>query len=814
MLVDESGATGESDAIKKGNTDGRDPFFLSGTQVIQGTGRMLVLATGETSFGGKLMMALRVPGEATPLEKKMEVLADMIGRLGLFAALLLLVLLTLILLGRTLVAGSAAFDLGTFAGAFINILITTITIVVVAVPEGLPLAVTISLAYATRKMQNDNNLVRHLDACETMGNATAICSDKTGTLTQNVMTVTAGMIGGVNFEDPTKAAAWPEEVKEPLAEGIAVNSTAYEGKNDDDRLIWIGSKTEVALLGFARTMRAPAAYDYSALRKTSQIVKTYPFSSANKRMSAIVKRPDGQYRLYMKGASEIVLGFCAQVINGEGRVGPMDADVAADYKARINEMATQALRTICLAYVDLGTEYLPAWDKIAPEDDLVCLGLTGIMDPLRPEVPAAVATCQKAGIKVRMVTGDNIVTASNIAKKCGIFDPKKGGIAMEGPVFRKLTTAQLDEVIPNLQVLARSSPKDKQILVGRLKELGEVVAVTGDGTNDGPALKMAHVGFAMGITGTDVAQEAADIILMDDNFSSLVKAVLWGRNVFDSIRKFLQFQLTVNLVAVSVAFVGAVGDPNGESPLKPVQLLWVNLIMDTFAALALATEPPHISLLDRPPAGPKESLISLYMWRLIGLGGLYQFSVSILFLYVLPFAFDGILPFGPTQQGGVDMARSSPEHYTIIFNTFVFQQIFNEFNARKLYNELNMFKGVFSSPAFMTIVVGTSITQVLIVLAGSLPGGVGAFMQRLTGTAPLSVLQWSICIFFGALSLPVGVMSRLIPYPREQTQTDISFIPDRKTTFKEAAIRVQMQQSVIKQWRGHRARETSNTFTR
>lgn len=459
-----------------------------------------------------------------------------------------------------------------------RILITAITVVVVAVPEGLPLAVTLALAFATTRMLKDNNLVRVLQACETMGNATTICSDKTGTLTQNKMSVVVGTLGtacrfaanGSGSEDKKKdlstdsmednvsmtefAQTLSPEVKALLLASIAINSTAFEGEENGE-MTFIGSKTETALLGFARDHlgMGPVAEE----RANATIAQLIPFDSARKCMGAVIKLPNGQYRMFIKGASEILLGKCTRILNNPAAQTIADSKLTDDNIESLNQVialyANRSLRTIGMVYRDFAS-WPPAGARTLEEDsrqaqfddifeDMVFLSIVGIQDPLRNGVPEAVAECQKAGVFVRMVTGDNLMTARAIAQECGIYTP--GGIVMEGPQFRKLSKAQMDEIIPRLQVLARSSPEDKRILVRRLKELGETVAVTGDGTNDGPALKMADVGFSMGIAGTEVAKEASSIILMDDNFSSIVKAIMWGRAVNDAVKKFLQVRIEI-----------------------------------------------------------------------------------------------------------------------------------------------------------------------------------------------------------------------------------------------------------------------------
>jgi Ca2+-transporting ATPase len=459
-------------------------------------------------------------------------------------------------------------------------------------------------------------------------------------------------------------------------------------------------------------------------------------------MSTIVKLdPADKYRIFTKGASEIVLGLCTSYITNDMQRVAIDQEVKRDLNAQIEDMAQKGLRTICIAYAEL-PEHDEGWVDQPPEHDLTCIALVGIKDPVRPEVPRAVRQCQRAGIMVRMVTGDNLATARTIARECGILTD---GIAMEGHEFRALTEQQMDRILPTLQVLARSTPIDKHTLVKRLKENGEVVAVTGDGTNDAPALNEAHVGLAMGIAGTDVAKEASDIIILDDNFSSIVSAVLWGRCVFDNIRKFLQFQLTINLVALTTAFLAAV---TGRGlPLKTVQLLWVNLIMDTLAALALGTETPTPDLLDRKPYGSKERLISPIMIRNI----IVQFSFQLFLLLGLLYAGPELLHLPYQDDDSDDPNKLTLD--TMVFNTFVFLQIFNEFNARLVTNSLNPFKGVFKNFIFVGIIIVTAILQALIVEFG------GSFIE----TTHLTAAQWGICLLLGLLSIPLGFIQRLIP---------------------------------------------------
>ncbi|KZF26326.1 P-type calcium ATPase [Xylona heveae TC161] len=803
VKCDESSATGESDLIKKSNADDvyraiednestrkMDPFIISGAKVTEGVGRFLVTGTGIHSSYGKTMMSLREESEPTPLQSKLNVLAEYIAKLGGAAALLLFVVLFIKFLVQLRGNHSSPSEKGQ---QFLQIFIVAVTIVVVAVPEGLPLAVTLALAFATTRMLKDNNLVRVLRACETMGNATAICSDKTGTLTQNKMTVVAGTLGTASrFGDksmperdasaslgttdeavsptsspkgkkPTPAAKTDgddvsvgefvstlhDDVKELVKKSVAINSTAFEGEEDGSST-FIGSKTETALLHFARDHLGMGPL--SVERSNVDTVQVFPFDSGRKCMASVIKLDNGRFRMYVKGASEIMLSHCTKII-ADPTAGISETSISKDnveaLEHIIQSYASRSLRTLGLLYRDFqqwppssartqeGNSREAIFDDVFKE--MIFLGVIGIQDPLRDGVADAVFTCQKAGVFVRMVTGDNILTARAIAQQCGIFT--EGGLIMEGPKFRKLSKTQLDQIIPRLQVLARSSPEDKRILVRRLKELGETVAVTGDGTNDAPALKSADVGFSMGIAGTEVAKEASAIILMDDNFTSIVKAMMWGRAVNDSVKKFLQFQLTVNITAVLLAFVSAVASKDESSVLTAVQLLWVNLIMDTFAALALATDPPSSSVLDRKPDPKSAPLISVTMWKMIIGQAIYQLVVTF------------ILYFGGVKILSYQTAREQHQLNTLVFNTFVWMQIFNELNNRRLDNHFNIFEGVFRNYFFIVITLIMIAGQVMIVFVG----GRAFSVTRLNGA------QWAYSIILGALSIPVGIVLRLIP---------------------------------------------------
>ncbi|KAF5844009.1 hypothetical protein GGP41_000401 [Bipolaris sorokiniana] len=476
----------------------------------------------------------------------------------------------------------------------------------------------------------------------------------------------------------------------------------------------------------------------------------FPFDSAKKCMGTVLKLQNGNYRLVVKGASEILLGFSSSSADfATLKTQPLTDGECQNLTDTINEYATRSLRTIGIVYRDF-EQWPPASAEMTEGGsisfasllcDLIFFGVVGIQDPIRPGVPGAVRKAQKAGVTVRMVTGDNMQTAKAIATECLIYT--EGGLVMEGPDFRRLSEEQLDEILPRLQVLARSSPEDKRILVQRLKTLGEIVAVTGDGTNDAPALKAANVGFSMN-SGTEIAKEASSIILVDDNFTSIITALMWGRAVNDAVQKFLQFQITVNITAVILAFVTAIYSDEMKPVLTAVQLLWVNLIMDTFAALALATDPPTEKILDRPPQG-RGPLITATMWKQIMGQNVYKITV-ILALY---FAGGDILGYDLSDP---DMQL---ELNTLIFNCFVWMQIFNIFNNRRLDNKLNVLEGIFRNWIFIGIVVMIISLQTLIIFVGGRafqikPGGID-------GT------QWAISVVAGFVCIPWAILIRFFP---------------------------------------------------
>nr|CDS15502.1 Ca2 transporting ATPase plasma membrane [Echinococcus granulosus] len=776
--------------------------------------------------------------KSSVLQAKLNHLAGVIGQIGTVIAVLTVVILFVKFAVNTYYIEGESWNTSVHLKQFIHFIIIGVTVLVVAVPEGLPLAVTISLAYSVKKMMKDNNLVRHLDACETMGNATAICSDKTGTLTTNRMTVVQCYLGGCHSKDPNnlpKLSHLNPKLAHLVIHGIAINSgytsRVLPPKRPTDLPTQLGNKTECALLGFVHTLGA----SYEDIRQQwpeDSLLKVFTFNSERKSMSTIIRSLDQKKRgltVFTKGASEMVLKKCSFILGAGGEPLPFPQSAQEEIvRTVIEPMASDGLRTIAIAYKNYvgngvtpeSNEFvLPNGRRANLEDeaslicDLTCLGIVGIEDPVRPEVPAAIRKCQRAGITVRMVTGDNINTARSIALKCGIISEGDNCTILEGKTFNqrvrdprtgKVKQELIDQIWPTLRVLARSSPQDKYTLVSgiidsHVTRSREVVAVTGDGTNDGPALKKADVGFAMGIAGTDVAKEASDIILTDDNFTSIVKAVMWGRNVYDSIAKFLQFQLTVNVVAVIVAFVGACFIT--DSPLKAVQMLWVNLIMDTLASLALATEIPSEELLERAPYGRTKPIIGRAMIKAISGQAIYQLTVIFYLIFsgmlipsfldqfistsrsTLEFWVCEILLDVDSGRGLSAQGQNRPtEHFTVIFNTFVLMTLFNELNARKIHGQRNVFEGLHRNLLFVGIWATTFVLQVIIVQFGGY-----AF-----STHPLNVEQWLWCIFFGlgsliwgqlVISVPVWVVPKhLIPRRKRKP------VPRKSVLYQELAL--------------------------
>ncbi|KAL6995370.1 ATF/CREB activator [Sarracenia purpurea var. burkii] len=669
LLINESCLTGESEPV---NVTSDNPFLLSGTKVQDGSCKMLVTTVGMRTQWGKLMATLSEGGDdETPLQVKLNGVATVIGKIGLFFAVVTFSVLVQGLFNRKLHDGSHWSWSGEDALEILEYFAVAVTIVVVAVPEGLPLAVTLSLAFAMKKMMNEKALVRHLAACETMGSATNICSDKTGTLTTNHMTVVKAYICGKirevssSLETSAFCSGIPDSSLRMLLQSIFNNTGGEVVKNEDNKIEVLGTPTETALLEFGLLLGG----DFQAVQQESKMVKVEPFNSVKKRMGVVLEIPGGGFRAHCKGASEIILAACDKVMDSNGEVVLLNEASINHLKDTIEQFASNALRTLCLAYKEMGNEFCA--ENPIPFGGYTCIGIVGIKDPVRPGVKESVAICRSAGITVRMVTGDNINTAKAIARECGILTDK--GIAIEGPEFRLKSEEELRELIPRIQVMARSSPLDKHTLVKLLRTtFEEVCAVTGDGTNDAPALHEADIGLAMGISGTE--------------------------------------------------------------------LLWVNMIMDTLGALALATEPPNDDLMKRPPVGRKGNFISNVMWRNILGQSCYQFFI----IWYLQTRGKAVFHLGGPNA---DLILN-----TLIFNTFVFSQVFNEISSREM-EKINVFKGILNNYVFVAVLASTVLFQIIII----------EFLGTFANTCPLTLQQWVSSVSLGFLGMPIAAAVKMIP---------------------------------------------------
>ncbi|KAM0948760.1 putative P-type Ca(2+) transporter [Dioscorea sansibarensis] len=734
LLIDESSLSGESEPVYISH---QKPFLMAGTKVQDGSAKMLVTSVGMRTEWGKLMETLSQGGEdETPLQVKLNGVATIIGKIGLLFATLTFS----VLLGRFLVHKANSVGLSKWypndALSILNYFAISVTIIVVAVPEGLPLAVTLSLAFAMKKLMDDKALVRHLSACETMGSANCICTDKTGTLTTNHMIVEKIWIceGSKTYNDKESSdqllSSVSEKVINILLQCIFQNTGSEVVRGRDGKNAILGSPTETALLEFGLHLEG---VNNTQLQNCTKL-KVEPFNSVKKMMSVLISLPGGGTRAFCKGASEIIVGMCDKIIGSDGNIVSLSEEQKKNVMDAINNFACEALRTLCLAFKDM--------DESDYGEDIPTVGYTliavfGIKDPVRPGVKEAVQSCLAAGITVRMVTGDNINTAKAIAKECGILTDD--GLAIEGPDFRSKSPEEMKDLIPKIQVMARSLPLDKHKLVTNLRSMfNEVVAVTGDGTNDAPALHESDIGLAMGVAGTEVAKENADVIVMDDNFTTIVNVARWGRAVYINIQKFVQFQLTVNVVALMVNFVSAC--IIGNAPLTAVQLLWVNMIMDTLGALALATDPPNDEMMKRPPVRKGENFITRIMWRNIIGQSVYQLAVL------------GILMFDGKRLLKLNGPNVDAVLNTFIFNTFVFCQVFNEINSRDM-EKINVFHGIFRNWIFTAVLSSTVVFQIIII----------EILGTFASTVPLSWQLWLLSIVIGSISMVVTAILKCIP---------------------------------------------------
>lgn len=634
---------------------------------------MIAAAVGDTTRMGEIATSLTEGSRPdTPLQTKLKDLAGLISTFAyVMAALIVISVLVQGLIFRT--PPDSFLELVRF---FLYACMYAVVIIVVSVPEGLPVSVTVSLALTMRKMTRAASLVRRLIACETVGAVTVICTDKTGTLTMNQMEVAASSV-----EVPDEITGIPSTRAGWITLNSAVNSTA-ELEKREDRMATVGNSTEASLLRWLHR----AGISYQNLRTDYTPVIQNFFTSHTKQMSTVVSL-EGRFYVLMKGAPEVIGARCDPVPD----------------MTHLHDLAKRAMRTLAFAHVEIP-------NPESEPDILIWDGYVGIRDEVRPDVPQAVEFCKKAGIMVKMVTGDSLETAAAIARETGILT---NGIVMTGPEFRELSESDRRKNVKNLQVLARSQPHDKLILVKALQENGEVVAVTGDGTNDAPALRNADVGLAMGIAGTEVAREASDIILLDDSFSTIERAVWWGRALYENIQRFLVFQLTINISAAVLTFIAPL--LGYAPPFTIIQLLWINIIMDSLAALALCSEAPHPALMNKKPIPRDEPVITPYMTRAI----LITAGIFIL---------GGIMAMGY----GIPGMETPEQQISAFFAGFVLAQIWNGISCRGINGIMPpMFRG---NPLFFLIMGGILIVQILIVQYGG----------DLFGTVPLSLFQWVI----------------------------------------------------------------------
>ena len=976
IKMDESALTGESDAMKKetyerceeilkeNNKKVPSPLILSGTNCIEGAGKGIVIAVGEYSQKGIIRRTVDNAREKskTPLEEKLDTIAKIIGYFGIAAGIVTFITLFIRYMVEFSIEMKEYNKLKKESGGeglsdprkqvakkLLNIIILCISIIVVAVPEGLPLAVTLSLAFSVKKLMEFQNLVRKMHACETMGGANFICTDKTGTLTKNQMSVFKVLTGKNSFEiiqnlekddvgklDAVKKKDEEEQqiredytniiqnekywnlIKTSIALNVdcVIKTLERVNINGDSEVCDTKNKTDKAFIDFLYRYKSPISKERDKYLIDENSYKQFPFDSQKKRMTTFIKNPNfpSGHRLFSKGGGESALLYCSYYIDPDtGKQEYLDEAFSSHIKKQIEEFNKAQLRTLYIAYKDITEddynepEKLNSEGKMVDQYNLVFLCAFGIRDSLRDKVKEAVKKCKEASVNVIMVTGDNIITATAIAKDCGIlgnevifdsddveknphkmndenYDNKQKYIeklimdkpkALTGNSFYNIIGGLICEncksetnlctcpkteseakqlaqknksepqkvkkdkikdmanfkiITDNLRVLARSQPLHKYALVLGLKELKNVVAVTGDGTNDAPALSKSDVGFAM-FAGTDIAKEASDIIIMDNNFSSIVTAIIYGRNIYDNIRKFLQFQLSVNFCACILVFLCAcIGN---ETPLTPIQMLWVNLIMDSLGSLALATEPPYEELLKRKPTKRNEFIINGKMCKHIALQSIAQI-VLLICLYLLAPKFikennlvrraeNYIIESCYEQYPGKSPeyiingmeskwkndiklknninycgdyvnkltlsqaynqyinSNSGTTHMVIIFNIFVFYTLFNQINCRVIDDSFNIFKRMQRSLFFPIITIFEMGLQILIIFLGSSPFHI--VDKGLTGN------QWGICIGFSAITFVVSIIGKCIPIdtcldkalsPKEEPQEFEHLTPEPK----------------------------------
>lgn len=713
LQVNESNLTGEPVVRKSTNPkdfDERAPYatnrLMRSTTIVEGAAVARVIAVGDhTEIGHVAREATVLTGEKTPLNKQLDKLAGMINIIGYTVAILAFLIFTvheLMTYWPTVTVWGQMAYFHVFKIVLHNFMMA-VTLIVMAVPEGLPMAVTLSLALNMRRMLKTNNLVRKMHACETMGAITVICTDKTGTLTQNRMTVSE--------------MVFSEDNGAMLEEALACNTTAFL---NEERTQGLGNPTEVALLLWLQGRHK----DYIQLRQAAAEVARLPFSSERKLMATVVDSAvSGRRVIYVKGAPEIVLDLCEGLTDSQ----------KADYQARLKNWQMHAQRTLVMVYKEVPADKEVDCQALVQAGGFRLLGLAAISDPVREEVPGAVRNCLEAGVKIKIVTGDSTGTAVEIARQIGLWKEGDGDRhCMRGAEFAALSDEEALERIKDLKVMSRARPLDKQRLVKLLQQQNEVVAVTGDGTNDAPALNFAQVGLSMG-SGTSVAKEASDITLLDDSFRSIVTAVMWGRSLYKNIQRFVMFQLTINFTALLTVLIGAfVGT---TLPLTVTQMLWVNIIMDTFAALALASLPADPAVMQEKPRAVSQFIITRPIWAgIIGYG-----SVFVLALLGMMFLF---------MENGV----ISVYHLTVFFTFFVMLQFWNLLNAKAFSTHKSAFSGLSRCYGVLLVLLFILIGQWLIVQFGG----------RVFRTEPLTLADWCRIMAITSAVLWIGEIQRLI----------------------------------------------------
>lgn len=815
LMIDQSLMTGESEAVRKlgrpldDTADGPDQpgCVYRGTQVVDGVAHMIVTEVGDSTYLGQIARKLSadddeevdetqetsearvkrkltISKELTPLQQKLTHLADLISKVGYIAAVLIFI--------AQLIRGIWSHDVywPTDADQLLAVLsellgyfVTMVIIIVVAVPEGLPMSVTVSLALAMQKMTRANSLVRQLVACETIGSATVICSDKTGTLTQNKMQVDRVSFGDRAMDRGTPD--WPKPT--PAGRGkpidwIALISTVNSTANLElkkDKTITIGNSTEGSLLHWLRE----EGVEYGELRLRYPPLYQVHFSSERKRMTTVIRVDDKLFAL-VKGAPEWLVESCKEYLDSDGTARALNEEARTAILQRLREAASKAMRTLAFGYAELPANTPTTEEGLHAlrdtlEANLVYVGFVAIRDPLREDVKGAVAECRAAGIEVKMITGDNVETARAIGYEIGLIDKpdepidSPAGSVMTSPRFNQLTDDELKLALPSLRILARARPLDKYRMVKLLQDLGEVVAVTGDGTNDAPALKKADVGLAMGISGTEVSKEASKIVLLDDAFSTIVKAVHWGRSLYENIQRFIQFQLTINVSALAITFLGILFF-GVKAPFTVLQLLWINVIMDTFASIALCSEPPRPGVMKLPPKKRDENILTPAMVRTILITSSFFIVVMLGLLIAMQHGFLRDPVMGGKSPWSVEMAgnriavpqgdanlvqiegdrweytetkdgKATVQNATVMFTVYqvslffsiyVFFQVWNQINARSLTPDMSGFQRILENPTFIVIAALVAIGQIAIVTFGGTVFKVEA----------LGVVDWLIII--------------------------------------------------------------------